>query len=588
MAKNELQILVCVDLRPGVVVETLCEVLPSDRYDRKTLLLSEHGAPSLPATDTPHDIDWLAIGRAIEEVSEKVHKLQEGAKDKRTVVYIGGKGPLSAFIHLGYKFGQSIQRVEVLNQARGTGPWERYPIEATTTELETPRMFDPPRGVPNEISPSTARLAIYVDTAGRPDDITPFKDFVKANEKDVGGIVRLLAGEKLDVTTLNIDAITRDLKEFMSKVPSYWPDRRGIAMFAACPIQVAVAIGRSISATVQGGDVWLTEWRRPHYEFVYSLPFDPPMEPAVPKTAEAIQARRVVLDEVEAALADLRQYLEARHVPVGLLRESERQAFVDKVKGMKFETRAIEEQPFRIRVAEDRGCLGAGMLEAMRDMTAREQRDFAKLVVLHEIVHDWQDLTSTNHTFIGRAGFVLEEIDYFADAFAVQTLVNMELDLDRRAQNDVQGTLIRWINMVHRGIEAFDRMEQGPRMKYLAERRLRRYLLWYVQHARAKLVKTVEHAGQMLRSALTVELAPLAGYVDSKRHEKIVKHAIDGETELCVSVDGRLVRKKEMPGYSIPALVDYVREYKHEQASELMFALVDRNQPMLARWLKEP
>ncbi len=585
MATNEQQILVLVDTRDGVPEETLRDNLPHERYDRHVFRLSEFGAPTLPATDVPHDFDWPAIGKAIEDLSEKVHELQRKAQDKRTVVYIGGKGPLAAFIHLGYKFGQSIHRVEVLNQARGTGPWERYPIEATTTEIKPHAMFDPPLGVPSDLSPSTGRVGIYVDTAGRPDDVTPFKTFLKEHEKDVGGIVRLLAGEKLDVTTLNIDAITRQLKDFMSQVPAYWPDRRGIAMFAACPIQVAVAIGRAISATVQGGDVWLTEWRRPKYEFVYSLPFESPMEPVVPKTAEAINGRRKVLDEVEAAFKDLRTYLDVRHVPVGLLRENEREAFVAKVKRMQFEVRGIEDQPFRIRVAEDRGCLGSGMLQAMLEMTPKQQQDFAKLVILHEIVHDWQDLAWSNHSFIGRAGFVLEEIDYFADTFAVHTLVNMELEVDGRARNDVSGTVLRWIDMVHRGIEAFDRMEQGPRMKHLTERRLRRYLLWHLQHARAKLVKTVADAEELLRSALTVELAPLAGYVDAQRHEKIVKRTVD-ETELCIAIEGRLVRRREMPGYSISALVDHVREYKHEQACEIMSALVNGNRPLLARWSK--
>ncbi len=585
MPTNEQQILIIVDIRDGVPERELRDKLPLEPYERHVFRLSEFRAPSLPATDVPHDIDWPAIGQAIEEIAEKVHELQRRAKDQHTVVYIGGKGPLAAFIHLGYKFGQSIHRVEVLNQARGTGPWERYPIEATSTEVETPSMFDAPIGIPNEPSHSTGRLGIFVDTAGRPGDVTPFKEFIREHEKDVGGIVRLLAGESLDVTPMNIDAITRNLKDFMSKVPSFWPDRRGLAMFAACPIQVAVALGRSISATVQGGNVWLTEWRRPKYEFVYSLPFEPPMEPAVPKTAEAINARARVLEEVEAAFKDLCAHLEECHIPEQLLQKAERAEFVEKLKAMRFERRGIEEQPFRIRTPEGRGCLGAGMLQAMLEMTPQQQQDFAKLVILHEIVHDWQGLTSMNHTFIGRAGFVLEEIDYFADAFAVHTLFNMELALNGRAKSDISGTLLRWIDMVHRGIEAFDRMEQGPRMKHLTERRLRRYLLWYLQHARAKLVKTAADVKTMLQSALTVELAPLAGYVDSRRHEKVVRKAIENETELCISVDGRLVRMLKLSGYSILGIVDLVREYKHEQVCEVFAAVVDVNRGKLAPWL---
>jgi len=584
MAANDLQVLVVVDIRDGVPERTLRDSLPDERYDRLVIALSQRGAPQYPPTDVPHDFDWAAIGRAIEDVAAEVHEIQRKHPDQQTVVYIGGKGPLAAFIHLGYKFGQSIHRVEVLNQARGSGPWERYPIEATSTAIDVPSLFDSPLGVPNELSPSTGRLGIYVDTGGRPDDASPFKDFLREYEKDVGGIVRLRKEHGLDVMRSNIDAITRNLKDFMSKVPAYWPDRRGMAMFTSVPNQVAVALGRAISATVQGGDVWLTEWKRPKYEFAYSLPFEPPLEPVVPKTAEAINARAQVLDEVETAFKDLCDHLETKHIPAYLLHDSERAEFVAKVKAMRFARRGIEEQPFRIRVAQDQGCLGSGMLQAMLGMTPKQQQDFAKLVILHEIVHDWQELTSTNHTFIGRAGFVLEEVDYYADAFAVQTLVNMELDIDGRARRDVSGTLLRWIDMVHRGIEAFDRMEQGPRMKHLTERRLRRYLLWYLQHARAKLVKTEADAKEMLSSSITIELAPLAGYIDSQRHEKVVKKALEN-TELCIALDGRLVREEKKPGYSIPGIVDLVREYKHDAACEVLFAVVNRNRKILARWL---
>ncbi|MBK9264443.1 MAG: SAVED domain-containing protein [Polyangiaceae bacterium] len=584
MAANDLQILIVVDVRPGVSVAELKALLDIDREDRKILRLSDYGAPKLPPPEEPHDVDWTSLGMAVEAVAEEVHRLQKQYEANTTVVYIGGKAPLSTFLHLGYKFSGSVSQVFVLNQAHKSGPWQKFLVGAPATDLSTPRMFDPPRGIPQEPSSSDARLGIFIDTAGRKEDLDPMKALIREQKESVGDFARLSAGEPLHVQPLNIDAIVRDLSQFMSQVTSFWPERRGTALFAAVPTQVAVAIGRAMSANVTGRDVWLTEYRHPRYEFVYSLPFEPQAEPSIPKTAEAVLARRKVLDVVKEAFDELVKDLDVLHVPVGLLRESERAEFVQRVKAMRFEERSIEEQPFQIRVAQNRGCLGAGMLQAMLQMTPEQQRDFTKLVILHEIVHDWQELTSTNHTFIGRAGFVLEEIDYFADVFAVHTLVNLELDLDKRAHREVSKCVLRWIDMVHRGIEAFDRMEQGPRMKHLTERRLRRYLLWYVQHARAQMLRTVEDVPELFNAALTVELAPLAGFIDARRHEKVVKNALEDDTELCISLDGRLVRILKMAGYSIPGIVDAVREYKHEQVTALMFAVVDRNKPILARW----
>ena len=122
MAKNEVQVLILVDVRDGVPESEIRSGIPDERFERYVLRLSEHGSPKWPATDVPHDYDWPSIGRAIEEISEKVHDLQRKAKDCHTVVYIGGKGPLAAFIHLGYKFAQSVHRVEVLWTMPEDGP----------------------------------------------------------------------------------------------------------------------------------------------------------------------------------------------------------------------------------------------------------------------------------------------------------------------------------------------------------------------------------------------------------------------------------------------------------------------------------
>lgn len=587
MTTRDLPIVILVEGREGVAEDDVRDQLPPERYERVFLRLSDYGAPTLPPTEVPHDIDWMAFGRAVEDVADKVHALQREAKDKRTVVYIAGKAPLAVFVHLGYKFAKSIPHVKVLNQVRSAGAWETYSIDETSVDAEASDPFDRKLGIPHERSHSTGRLGLTVDPSGRPDDTTPSTELIKKNGDDIAGMVRLLRSEALNVTPANMGAIVRQLREILSQAPSFYPDRSGLAIFAACPAQVAVALGRAISATVQGdGDIWLTEWRRPHYEFVYSLPFVPPMEPVIPKTAEAREVRRKVLDEVRIALDDLQKDLEIKHVPTGLLRdEAERKAFVEKVKAMHFEERDIENQPFRIRVAQDRGCLGAGILHAIRELKPNEQQDVAKLLWLHEIVHDWQGLVWSNHNFIGRSGFVLEEIDYFADAFSIQTLVNMELDLDKRTRRNVSASVLRWIEMLQRAIEAFDRMEQGPRIKQLAERRLRRYLLWHVQHGRAMHVKTVEQAQEMLQSALTVELAPLTGYVDALRHEKIVRHAV-AEPELCISLEGRLIRVLKMTGHSLAEIVDHIRAYEHEPVRELMAAVVDQNRPKLARWLE--
>jgi hypothetical protein len=584
MATNDLQILIVVDVYPGVSEQDLKAMLPAEREDRKILRLSEFGAPILEPPPKTTAVDWTAMGIAIEDVAKHVHELQD-AHTGPTILYVGGKGPLSVFVHLGYLFTKSIQKVEVFNLPYGSGTWERFSMDAPTASLYIPNLFDDRSGIPKENGLSTGRVGIFIDTAGRPDDTTPFQNFLQDQKEPIADLVRLCRKDKLTVDHLNIGAIVRELAQFMSEIPAYWPHRSGLALFTAVPSQVAFAIGRAMSPNVMRNDVWLTEHRNGKYEFVYSLPFEPPVEPELPKTAEAILARQNVLHEVLAALKDLQNNLHVDHVPEGLLRKDERQAFVEAVKGMDLVLDCVEEQPFQVRRLQKRCQLGAGILQAIVGMKREEQRDFAKLVLLHEFVHDWQNLKSTNHSLVGLAGFVLEQVDYWADAFAVHTLVNMDLDFNKRKQQNVGACVQHWIGMVLKGIEAFDRMEQrGPRMKHLTERRLRRYLLWDLQFARAMTLQNSADANEMLRSALAVELAPVAGWLNSKRHEKVLKHALK-ETELFISVDGRLLRARELPGYSVEELVEAVRKYEHARVHEVMYAVVDGNRDKLARWV---
>lgn len=583
MATNDLQILIVVDVYPGVSEDDLKAMLPAEREERKILRLSKFGAPFLEPPPKTTAVDWMTIGIAVEDVAKRVHELQD-AHSGPTILYVAGKGPLAVFVHLGYLFTKSIQKVEVFNLPHGGGTWERFSMDPPASDLKTPSMFDKPYGVPRDQSPTNGRIGLVVDTSGRPDELAPITRFFDEHKESVGETIRLRTFDRLTVTKDIMSAIVREFAQFMSEILNYFPNRKGLALFTGVPIQVAFALGRAMSPNVLRGDVWLTEYRNGSYEKVYSLPFEPPVEPEVPKTAEAILARRDVLDRVIAAFEDLQQHLEVDHVPEGLLRGAERDKFVAMVKEMKLVRESVEEQPFQLRVLRGKCHLGNGILEAIVNMPAEKQHDFAKLVMLHELVHDFQTLRSTNHSRVGVAGFVLEEVDYCADAFAVQTLVRMEIDMSKRTRTNVSDTVMRWIEMVLRGIEAFDRMEQrGPRMAHLTERRLRRYLLWDLQAARAMTLKEPAHADEMLSSTLAVELAPLVGWLHSTRHEKVVKHALK-DTELFIAINGRLVRASSLPGYSLEALVEAVRTYEHAKVRELMFAVVDGNRDELARW----
>jgi hypothetical protein len=109
------------------------------------------------------------------------------------------------------------------------------------------------------------------------------------------------------------------------------------------------------------------------------------------------------------------------------------------------------------------------------------------------------------------------------------------------------------------GIERFDILQHGNRIQHLAERRLRRYLTWYLQLARAETVTNLDDVRRLLAAVLTAELAPLAARIDA-RYDKEIVDAV-APTEFFAAVDGIVVRQGSRPGFDPGSLVEAVRTF---------------------------
>lgn len=579
MSSRDLQILVVVDVYPVVSPEELKSELPNERDERIVLRLTEFGAPhlELPPKDTL--VDWSAIGRAVEALAKRVGELR-AEKASPTVLYVGGRAPLPVYVHLGYLFSKFGGRQVLLNQPPGGGRWEQFDMTASNTSAE--RFFDRISGLPSEPSVSTGYLAISVDTAGRdtPNDV--FKDFLTEEGEAVAGVVKIGSAGPRRITKNNISAVIEQLTEVLSMAPSCYRHRTGMALFVGGPTQLAFALGRSLNPTVVGGAVWLTNYRDPTYERVYALPFDAEEAPAIPAGDGDKLERRRILDTMIEGIAYLKEYLRPDHLPADVLSEEERKQFIERLKGLRHTS--AHSDSFRLSVLRGEFTLGEGLLEAFRRSSQQQREDFAKGLMLHEVLHDFQKVRSTNHFDVGRAGVVLEQIDYAADAFALRAIMRMELDIGgQREQARAREVLTRWLGGVLHGVEAFDILEQGEMMKRLSERRLRRYLAWHLQLARATTLTDASQVDELLRPALTVELAPLAGRIDTRRYEKIVTQALPN-TELFCAIGGNLVREQKRPGFEPFGLVDAVRNHATPVIQAAMIALVDEHRDKLAPW----
>ncbi|WP_437485780.1 SAVED domain-containing protein [Sorangium sp. So ce1014] len=583
MAKNDIQILIAVDLYPSASIEELRDALPAEREGLQVLRLTKLGAPRLSPPPDTSPIDWPGIGRAVEQVMSEVQKIRD-EKTNPTVIFIGGRGPLAVFVHLGYLLSKFGGTQVVLNQAPGGGPWEHFPMEAA--KVEGPPLLEQVAGLPVEEVSRPGRVGIYLDTAGRNPSEDVFEDFIVNEGDSVAGVIRLRSAQALLVSPDNISTLVLQLTQFLSRAPARYRRRSGLSLFVGGPAQVAFAVGRALNPTVLGKDIWLTEYRHPAYERVYTLPFATESRPEIPQGAEHENQRRKVLDAMAAGIADLKRNMKAEHLPDDVLSERERQRFIDRLTRLEQATDAKRDDGFRLRVIEGHYTLGAGILHALRNSAPPDQKDFAKLLIVHELLHDWQALRSTNYSAVGGAGVVLEQVDYAADAFAVRAL--MKMDLARGgdvARDEVRARLQRWLDMVLHGISSFDIMDQpGMKMTRLAERRLRRYLMWHLQLARAATIWEPAHVDEMLRPPLAVELAPLAGKLDTERYEKMVTRALP-DTELFCAIGGHLVRQARRPRFEPGDLVEAVKSYSRDPIQEAMAFLVDEHRDKLAPWI---
>jgi len=580
MASHGLQILVVIDLYPVVSVDELKKELPDQRDDRVVLRLTdpEFGAPRLEPPPDDALVDWPAIGRAVEALGARVRALHAG-EPTRTVLFVGGRGPLAVFIHLGYLFAKFGGHQVVLNQPPGGGRWEHFDMNAPVA-AGTPR-FDERTGLPADPVLSSGRVGISVDTAGRemPDEV--FTDLIESEGDGVAGIVKIRYPGALLVSPEHISAIAQQFAQWLSMAPSRFPRRSGLAIFFGGPAQLAFVLGRSLNPTVVGR-VLLTNFRHPTYERVYELPFLVEQAPTVPCSDGDEVARRRILDTMIAAIEELRTWLKPEHLPADVLPAGDRGKFIERL-GELVHVRQ-ESDSFEMGVLRGQYTLGAGLLHAFCGSPEHQVKDAAKLLLLHELLHHWQDIRSTNHFNVGRAGVVLEQVDFAADAFALRALMSMELDVGgQRARGAAREILRRLLEACLHGVESFDRMEQGATIKRLPERRLRRYLAWHLQLARASAVSDASHADELLRPALTVELAPLIGRIDTQRYEKVVLRALD-TTELFCAIGGHLVREPRRPGFDPGALVEAVRSYAGPVIQRAMLAVVDEHRARLAPW----
>jgi len=572
--EKSIQVVVVVDLDAPIEADEVVSLLPDKRDERYILRLTEYGATRLQRSGAhPQPVDWDRIGKAVEALVREARSRSEGGVMD---LYVAGQGPLAVFTHLGYAFSKFTGPQSVVGRHFG-GSWELLPLSAAP-ETDATDLLNVRTGFREQPAPSTGRVAIYIDTAGRPAPPDSIRQVLEHRGENLAELIELRSATSLSLGGPTTPGVARELAQQLPRIVSMYPYARGSALFVAGPTVLAFMVGRALNPTIEKV-TWLNNYSSGTYEYVYSLPFVDSQRPTLPRAPEDEAAREAVQEILLAAIARLQADVRAEDLPPTPTLEPD--AFVERLKSLKHEPRRSEE--FELSISTGTFSFGGGLLEALRDGDTENQGRFATLLLLHEVFHDLQGIRTSNYFDAGRAGFVLEQVDFAADIFALRTLANREIrQTGEAAKDDSRGLATKWIRAVLFGIERFDLLQHGGRIEHLSERRLRRYLAWYLQLARAETVSAIEDVKRLLDATITAELAPLVARVDY-RFDKEVVDALPA-TEFFAAVDGKLVRQGPRPGFEPGLLVEAVRTFNNAAILKMAHNVVAESRAILIPW----
>jgi hypothetical protein len=341
--------------------------------------------------------------------------------------------------------------------------------------------------------------------------------------------------------------------------------------------------GRAINPHIIGS-VWTPNYEAGAYRFTVELPWRERARLEVSQSAEHVLERLRILSAIRERIQLLQSTLKPAHLPTSLTDE-EKTRLLERLRSIDI-AREPQGEVFDLRVSEGTMSFGAGLLETLRDTAEPLRTPIGLSVFLHELFHFDQNLHSPLYSGVGRAAVALEEVDYWADAMSVGTLVAWEIaESGEVGRRNTRSIVSSYVDATLSGIEAFDRYEQNSnRIDKLAERRLRRYLIWHLQRARAETVRRPEDLWELFGNRLFVELAPLRGHLD-ERYDKTVDGPLD-DAELFVVLQGRLLRTARQGSFDPRALVDAVRTFNKPVLEEAMRAVREQHRRVLLPWVQ--
>jgi len=579
---------------PDEVIRKLDELDPWHE-SRPVLRLSDFCGVRLSHQD-PRPIPWPALREGVRKLLEAAEGHRPGDGRQPDFV-LSGHAPHAVYAQVGYQLGTwGGARQFVLHR----NPDRRWIDLVLGAEGPTGRRyFDQRLGLDGQPSEATGLVWLYL--ASKPGTWRePMADFFRETGLPRAGVVALEHAwhhpDRPDVVSPLDGAFAasaaRELEEVAGRIWSQYPGCQGVVLACNGPDMLAFLAARALNPRVMGDRPLHVLWKGTGgYHDVLQLPLPHAAPPAPSQAPEDVLRRETVY----RALARGMRALSGSHglvaddltAPRGFGRAEPGLAgrVLSALRTLEPAETPSPDVVFKLSSRRRELVLGHGLCEALRALDEPTLERIGRLFLLHELVHEPLGLKGTNYQGVGRAGVVLEDIDFWADTLALNAVLRWEIREGGPRAVQGAGQILKDYLDAHLGaLCAFDRSEQGEGpLARLPERRLRRYLIWALQRARAELAHSPTDVAELLSDRLLVELAPLDGWADD-RGDKIAHRATE-DSELFVGLAGWFARFPRSAGNFEPsALLDLTRELRVAELVDRLAYVVDQHEAVLSAW----
>lgn len=531
--------------------------------------LSEH---SPPAVQRGGPVDWDGLASAIARMAESVRQVTED-RSGNIELAVAGLAPLPAFALLGAELSAWAPPTVLVNQ-RKEGEWDILRLHghaANRTTYFAPLPPEAPRA-----SPATGHVVVTV--ASRLNVLSDHvQAFCEEHGYGIAGEIDLHGDQPLGEG--NAPVAARELAEALGRAQREFPRASGVVMFVAGPATLAYLAGRAFNPNVFRTLV-LPNFSagEQRYEAATVFPNSDTGIPDLDNSDDAAAARERAVKEITSGMEEFRDAFELIDLP-DWLEESHKHELISTLEGMELVTTLVPGE-FNLSIQRSKLSLGDRFVDPLKSVDPAVLRALGPAFLIHEALHPSQNLLSSNYVGVGRAEVALELVDYWADAVALRT--SIAVTLRKMPAPDFREVVEATADAHLATLLAFDQYAQPERLRRLPVRRLRRYLIWLIQHARLVSARDMSHVDRILRDRLVAEIAPVEAVLDA-RGDRVLR-GVPEASELFIVAEKRLVRLQSSPAFKTTTFVEAVREYDISAAKQHATYVVETQRGVLAPW----